>query len=486
MQASTGPACSCQSLLDMYQDSDHQSPMSLEGQCYLYLILHLEKFLPEEISLLPLRERQRLLVNLPAADVCQLEETSVVEGVSMNEVWKEIGQRQIKGYYKSVCESTLEKLQRGEGYRDHFHEVLSHTVIGEEYLDNIAVPFLLYTVVDCLGISDWQSRGIVPIKVDSGYDPADVAVLPPRYDQQFGNSSDLMLFSCFKMLPRKLSNKRYYAMESGATLRLLLSEVEELYLRSCGTRAETLCGILRRDTPEISESNSLVQCCGSKLNIVSVSLNDRSYMQKDTCYGRIETILTEPSSYSTFVMVKKLVVSLEYFHYDKCLSVLLKDLAMAVKYQLKLEDLLIEAPLLGWLPDTSWIADLLSALTEFVCRKTFRKFVLTMPSTMRANDTVASVLDVALYEKLLAPFSCAAPQQNRQVIEIHGLNITSGEEGIRVPLGHDVTAPRLRSVSFHDCSQVSESFLKRLLSLDIEIQVPHQQSIGKKRKIYDD
>ena len=464
----------------MYQDSDHQSLMSLEDQCYLYLILHLEKFLPEEISLLPLRERQRLLVNLPAADVCQLEETSVVEGVCMNEVWKEIGQRQINHYrYKHVCNSTLEKLQRGESYRDHFHEVVSHTVIWEEYLGNITVPFLLYTVLDCLGISNWQSRGMVPIKVDSRYEPADVAVLPPRYDQQFGNSSALMLFSCFKMLPRKLSNK-YYPMRSGATLRFLLSEVEELCLWSDGrARAGTLCGLLRRDTPEISVSNSLVQCCGSKLNIVSVSLGASllvdgvaSYMQKDTWYGPI------PLSYSTFVMVKKLVVSLKYSD-DEYLSKFLKDLAMAVKYQLRLEDLLIELPSNDWLPDNSWIADLLSTLTEFVCRKTFRKFVL------QANGT-ASVLDVYLYEKLLAPFSCAAPQQNRQVIEIHGLNIISGEEGITVPLGHDITAPHLRSVSFHDFSQVSESFLKRLLSLDIEIQVPHQQSIGRKREIYDD
>ena len=472
----------------MYQDSDHQSPMSLEDQCYLYLILHLEKFLPEEISLLPLRERQRLFVNLPAADVCQLEETLVVEGVCMNEVWKEIGQRQIKHFYEFVCKSTLEKLERGEGYRDHFHEVVSHTIIWEEHLDNI-VPFLLYTVVDCLGISDWQSRGIVPI-THSGYDPADIAVLPPRYDQQFGNSSALMLFSCFKMLPRKLSTGNYNskcAMENGATLRLLLSEVEELCLWARSTQAETLSGLLRRDTPEISVSNSLVQCCGSKLNIVSVSLSAASYMymQEDTGYGCIETIPSEHLSYSTFVMVKKLVVSLHNFFDDKSLSALLKDIAMAVKYQLRLEDLLIEGSSIhdchwlpansrsiDWLPDNSWIADLLSAVTEFVCRKTFRKFVLTM----RGNYTAAaSVLDVDLYEKLLAPFSCAAPQQNRQVIEIHGLNITSGEEGIRVPLGHDITAPRLRSVSFHGCSQVSESFLKRLLSLDIEIQVPHQE-----------
>ena len=463
----------------MYQDSDHQNPMSLEGQCYLYLILHLEKFLPEEISLLPLRERQRLLVNLPAADVCQLEETSVVEGMCMNEIWKEIGQRQIDNYY-GVCESTLEKLQRGEGYRDHFYEVVSYAVMMREDLDDIAVPFVLYTVMDCLGISDWQSREIVPIKVKSSrYYPAVVAVLPPRYDQQFGNSSASMLFSCFKMLPRKMTTGKYnsqYAMESGATLRLLLSEVEELCLWSDGTRAETLCGLLRRDTPEISLSNSLVQCCGSKLNIVSVKLDDRSYMQEDTRYGHIETISTERLSYSTFVMVKKLVVSLQYYFDDKCMGALLKDLAMAVKYQLKLEDLLIEA---RWLPDNSWIADLLSTLTEFVCRKTFRKFVL------QAHGT-GSVLEVDLYEKLLAPFSCAAPQQNRQVIEIHGLNITSGEEGNRVPLGHDITAPRLRSVSIHDCSQVSESFLKRLLSLDIEIQVSHQKSMGRKRKMYDD
>ena len=129
-------------------------------------------------------------------------------------------------------------------------------------------------------------------------------------------------------------------MEIGATLRLLLSEVEELCLWSYGTQAGTLCGLLRRDTPEISVSNSLVQCCGSKLNIVSVSLDDRSYMQR---YGHIETIPTEPLSYSTFVMVKKLVVSLECFYLkcDKSRSALLKDLAMAVKYQLRLEDLLM-------------------------------------------------------------------------------------------------------------------------------------------------
>ena len=188
--------------------SGHQGPLSLQDQCYLYLILHLEDYLPEELSLLSLRVRERLLVNLPAADICKLEETIVVQGVDMNMVWKQIGQRQVKHDYHWVCSSTLEALNRGEGYRDHFHEVVSHGVVWE---DSDKVRLLLYTVIECLGVSNWQSRKqVVPIIVNDNYNLKVVTVLPPRYKQYFKQSATLsslilMLFSCFKMLPRKLT-----------------------------------------------------------------------------------------------------------------------------------------------------------------------------------------------------------------------------------------------------------------------------------------
>ncbi len=55
-------------------------PLSLEDQCLLHLVCHLEEYPPETLALLPLHLRHRLLVNLPAADVCQ---PAVSAGIDM-------------------------------------------------------------------------------------------------------------------------------------------------------------------------------------------------------------------------------------------------------------------------------------------------------------------------------------------------------------------------------------------------------------------
>ena len=49
--------------------------------------------------------------------------------------------------YDWVCPSTLESLRnKGEGYRDHYHEVVSHGVVWE-YGCELKVPLLLYIVL---------------------------------------------------------------------------------------------------------------------------------------------------------------------------------------------------------------------------------------------------------------------------------------------------------------------------------------------------
>ena len=180
--------------------SDNQSPLSLEDQCHLYLILHLEDYLPEELSLLSLKVRERLLVNLPAADICKLEETTVVQGVDMNGVWKKVGQRQLKRRYHRVCASTNEALKRGEGYRDHFYEVASHMVLFGKVTRAVRPLYnLLYTVVECLGVSDWQSSKLASILRSKI-----CCCCPPHYEQHFEKDgvhtmytlSALMLVSC--------------------------------------------------------------------------------------------------------------------------------------------------------------------------------------------------------------------------------------------------------------------------------------------------
>ena len=64
-----------------------------------------------------------------------------------------------------------------------------------------------------------------------------------------------MLYSCFKILPRKLTTGMYkaeYACGEETTMKLLLSEVDEFQIMSYGTPSETLCGLLQKDTPQTS------------------------------------------------------------------------------------------------------------------------------------------------------------------------------------------------------------------------------------------
>ena len=65
-------------------------PISLEQQCFLHILQHLEKFSVEYLSLLPLGIRQSILWSAPVADVFQLEHTRFVKGIDMDEVWKTV------------------------------------------------------------------------------------------------------------------------------------------------------------------------------------------------------------------------------------------------------------------------------------------------------------------------------------------------------------------------------------------------------------
>ena len=63
-------------------------PLSLEDCCLAWLVSDLEHYPPELLALLPLRLRHRLLANVPVLDLCQLEHTSVAEGVDVESIWE--------------------------------------------------------------------------------------------------------------------------------------------------------------------------------------------------------------------------------------------------------------------------------------------------------------------------------------------------------------------------------------------------------------
>ena len=63
----------------------------LEIQCYTFIVGHLDKLPSDVIALLQIRIRRKLLLMLPALDICKLEETPVTDGtcISMDEeIWK--------------------------------------------------------------------------------------------------------------------------------------------------------------------------------------------------------------------------------------------------------------------------------------------------------------------------------------------------------------------------------------------------------------
>ena len=65
-------------------------PVSLQNLCLIYIIRFLELFPVDYLALLPVTVRQRLLENLPPADVCRLEQSKFAEGLDIDGVWKKL------------------------------------------------------------------------------------------------------------------------------------------------------------------------------------------------------------------------------------------------------------------------------------------------------------------------------------------------------------------------------------------------------------
>ena len=241
-----------------------------------------------------------------------------------------------------------------------------------------------------------------------------------------------MLLACFKRFPRKLTTgcyKAQYACGDESTLNLLLSEVEEFDFGSYGTPSETLCGLLRKDSPQMSVSNSFIQCSGNKLNSVRVKLNTSSYDPNSNVCGWSGEIsqrryLPQKGEYlprSTFVHLEKIDVDLPISKRDN-LDLILDDIDQAISCVRPGE---LRVGMVNLFNDDlqPFVTALVSILTKFVCRKTFRKLILNL----------RTVPDAELYDKLIAPFAHAppVPLQIKQCIEFHDQTFLSEEEGRR-------------------------------------------------------
>ncbi len=119
-------------------------PLSLEDQCLLHLVCHLEEYLPETLASLPRHLRCRLLHNLPLVDACQLENTAVSAGIDMPDLTTNLRNQSNKW----TCQTILNK---------------QNTDFAKEHL---------FSAHYCLGVSNWkgiQQSGFAPIGKGDGY-----------------------------------------------------------------------------------------------------------------------------------------------------------------------------------------------------------------------------------------------------------------------------------------------------------------------------
>ena len=100
---------------DLYEAvGEHGMTYSLEHYSFCYILTNFELFPAQYVALIPTRMRRKLLLHLPAADVCKLEGTAALEGIDVNELWNELVETRLtcpspqraraRGYKQFYCE----------------------------------------------------------------------------------------------------------------------------------------------------------------------------------------------------------------------------------------------------------------------------------------------------------------------------------------------------------------------------------------------
>ena len=100
-----------------YKFGSFANPCTLQFQCLLFIVGHLDQFPVTILALLPTTLRRELLLLLPAVDVCKLEETPVITDLPMEEIWETL--------YKSNVDSKHEYIVARPKKDVYFQKILS-------------------------------------------------------------------------------------------------------------------------------------------------------------------------------------------------------------------------------------------------------------------------------------------------------------------------------------------------------------------------
>lgn len=136
------------------------TPVSLEKQCMLHIVCHLEHFPPETLALLPPPMQTRILRSVPVADVCTLEGTVLAQTVDFDSIWKKICMHHPMPH--TFPDDHFRSMIGYESMKDYFFTFVWHLAM----IDQVPVVHRIRTRTQVL--HNWQNAQTRGMVLDSG------------------------------------------------------------------------------------------------------------------------------------------------------------------------------------------------------------------------------------------------------------------------------------------------------------------------------
>ena len=145
------------------QNMNPSCPPSLQDLCFVRLISDLETFAHESLALLPWRLRQRLLVNLPAVDICKLDNTAVTKGI---DVWETVCIQRLSNCLLDTVKQMQSSLSTDINWKEAFFLSLTAAILNNTTdletnarsgVSRRKALAALFSIPKCLGINCWDA-----------------------------------------------------------------------------------------------------------------------------------------------------------------------------------------------------------------------------------------------------------------------------------------------------------------------------------------
>ena len=136
------------------------APVSLEKQCLLYIVCHLEKFTPNTLMLLPTPMLTQIVRSVTVADVCSLEKTRLAEKVDFASIWDKICMHHPMPH--TFPDDHFRSMIGYESMKDYFFTFVWHLAMIEQ------VPVVHRIRTRTQVLRNWQNAQTRGMLLDSG------------------------------------------------------------------------------------------------------------------------------------------------------------------------------------------------------------------------------------------------------------------------------------------------------------------------------